>query len=103
MNYNHLTINERCCIFQFKQSGMSIRKIAKALNRNASTISREIKRNSFEAGSRGRFKRYMPKAAQKQSEQRRENCHRPLKYGDEEKEYIADKLLDHWSPEQIAH
>jgi len=44
MNYNHLTINERCCIFQFKQSGMSIRQIAKALKRNASTISREIKK-----------------------------------------------------------
>ena len=43
MNYNHLTINERCCIFQFIQSGMSIRQIAKALNRNASTISREKK------------------------------------------------------------
>jgi IS30 family transposase len=103
MNYNHLTINERCCIFQFKQSGMSIRKIAKALNRNASTISREIKRNSSEFGSRGRFKRYLPQAAQKQSEQRRENSHRPIKYVDEVRDYVAEKLLEHWSPEQIAH
>lgn len=103
MNYNHLTINERCCIFQFKQSGMSIRQIAKALNRNASTISREIKRNSSEFGSRGRFKRYLPQAAQKQSEQRREHCHRPLKYDNEVRDYVAEKLLEHWSPEQIAH
>ena len=103
MNYNHLTINERCCIFQFKQSGMSIRQIAKALKRNASTISREIKRNSTELGSRGRFKRYFPQAAQRQSEQRRERCHRPIKYDEEVKEYVAKKLLEHWSPEQIAH
>lgn len=45
MNYNHLTINERACIYQFKQLGMSIRKIAEALNRSPSTISRELKRN----------------------------------------------------------
>jgi len=104
MNYNHLTINERCCIFQFKQSGMSIRQIAKALKRNASTISREIKRNSTEFGSRGRFKRYLPKAAQVKSEERREKCHRSNnEYSLEVKEYIMGKLLDHWSPEQIAH
>lgn len=103
MNYNHLTINERCCIFQFKQSGMSIRQIAKALNRNASTISREIKRNSSEFRSWGRFKRYLPQAAQKQSEQRRGRCHRPIKYKDEVREYVVEKLLEHWSPEQIAH
>lgn len=29
MNYNHITINERACIYQFKQLGMSIREIAK--------------------------------------------------------------------------
>ena len=46
MNYNHLTINERACIYQFKQMGLSIRKIAKAIDRSPSTISRELKRNS---------------------------------------------------------
>lgn len=46
MNYKHITINERCCIANFLGLGWSIRKIAKHLNRNASTISREIRRNS---------------------------------------------------------
>ena len=46
MNYKHININERCCIANFLDLGWSIRKIAKHLNRNASTISREIKRNS---------------------------------------------------------
>ena len=46
MSYNHLTIEERSCIYQFLNLGMSIRKIAQALKRSPSTISREIKRNS---------------------------------------------------------
>lgn len=45
MSYNHLTIEERSCIYQFLTLGMSIRKIAQALKRSPSTISREIKRN----------------------------------------------------------
>ena len=45
MNYKHITINERCCIANFLDLGWSIRKIVKYMNRNASTISREIIRN----------------------------------------------------------
>ena len=45
MNYKHITINERCCIDNFLDLGWSIRKIAKHLNRNAYTISRNIRRN----------------------------------------------------------
>ena len=47
MNYKHITINERCCIANFLELGWSIRKIAKHLNRNASTISRKIRKNSI--------------------------------------------------------
>ena len=47
MNYKYITINERCCIANFLDLGWSIIKIAKHLNRNASTISREIRRNSI--------------------------------------------------------
>ena len=38
----HLPINERSCIYPFIKMGMRIRKMAKALNKNPSTISREI-------------------------------------------------------------
>ncbi len=47
MNYKHITINERCCIANFLGLGWSIRKIAKHLNRNASTISREIRKETL--------------------------------------------------------
>ena len=45
MNYKHLTIEERACISKFKEMNMSLREMAKILNRNVSTISRELKRN----------------------------------------------------------
>ena len=71
MNYNHININERSCIYQFLTLGMSIRGIAKALHRSPSTISREIKRNSYRAWSN--FKehdRYFPVKAQEKYEER---------------------------------
>ncbi|WP_204245302.1 helix-turn-helix domain-containing protein [Erysipelatoclostridium sp. An15] len=52
-SYKHLTINERCCIYQFKNSGMTIRNIAKALHRSPSTRFREINRNKIETNSKG--------------------------------------------------
>lgn len=51
MNYKHLNINERIIIAQLKLSGLSIREIAHQLDRNPSTISRELKRNSYKTGS----------------------------------------------------
>ena len=45
MSYKHITINERCCIVEYLNLGWNLSKIAKELNRNKSTISREIKRN----------------------------------------------------------
>lgn len=71
MNYNHLNINERSCIYQFLSLGMSIRGIAKALHRSPSTISREIKRNSYRTWSN--FKehdRYFPVKAQEKYEKK---------------------------------
>ena len=42
MSYKHITINERCCIVEYLNLGWSLSKIAKELNRNKSSISREI-------------------------------------------------------------
>ena len=42
MNYNHLTIEERCCIRKYYNEGKSFREIAILIGRNVSTISREI-------------------------------------------------------------
>ncbi|AUJ23242.1 hypothetical protein A21D_00127 [Virgibacillus dokdonensis] len=45
MSYKHLTTFERARIETLKDQGISIRTIAKKLNRSPSTISRELKRN----------------------------------------------------------
>ena len=44
-SYKHFTLNERKYLQESLEKGDSIREIAKALGRNASTISRGIKRN----------------------------------------------------------
>lgn len=75
MKYNHLTINERACIYQYKQLGMSLRDIAKALKRNVSTISRKLKRNNC-----GHRYKYLAHIAQDKYEIRRINSHKKNKY-----------------------
>ena len=96
MNYNHININERSCIYQFLTLGMSIRGIAKALHRSPSTIFREIKRNSYRDWSN--FKehdRYFPVKAQEKYEERRTRCHRPARYQEQEIHYIKEKIENH--------
>lgn len=103
MSYKHLTMTERCCIYQLKNNGVSVRAIAKALNRSPSTISREINRNKIETGSKGRFYRYYPNKAQDLYESRRNKCHRKTITDTNVLNYIEEKINLYWSPEQIAN
>ncbi|MEG8221506.1 helix-turn-helix domain-containing protein, partial [Sphingomonas sp. HH69] len=45
-NYSQLLIEERCSIARLREAGQSIRKIAATLDRQPSTIARELKRNA---------------------------------------------------------
>ncbi|MBQ3621928.1 helix-turn-helix domain-containing protein, partial [bacterium] len=48
MKYTHLSISERNLIQHFfNDEKLSISEIAKKINRSKSTISRELKRNTF--------------------------------------------------------
>ena len=73
MSYHHITITERCCIYQFLNSGMSIRAIAKALHRSPSTISKEIARNTSQDAETST---YCPSKANSKYLDRRKECHR---------------------------
>ena len=99
MNYSHLTIVERCCIREYYYKGYSFRQIAALIDRSASTISREIKRNTV---SKRFGPRYSPQAAQIKYQTRKSFCHRGGNISDEAKEYIESKLKATWSPEQIS-
>ncbi|MEC5293302.1 helix-turn-helix domain-containing protein [Aurantimonas sp. C2-6-R+9] len=47
--YSHLTAEERDRLADLRADGLSLRVIAKALGRAASTISREVRRNALES------------------------------------------------------
>ena len=98
MSHNHLNIDERCCIYNFLNSGLSIREIAKALQRSPSTISREIKKNSHRIS-----KIYYPEAAERKYHIRRKECHKHKLNDNNVIEYIEEKIHLRWSPEQISH
>ena len=96
MNYKHITTNERCCIANFLSLGLSLRKIAKHLNRNVSTISREVKRNSTNG-------KYLAHIACENYAKNRKNCGAKGKSSNPTLiKYIEDGLEKTWSPEQIA-
>ena len=103
MNYIHLTIEERACISKFKEMKMSLREMAKLLNRNVSTISRELKRNSYKTGIHYSATRYVPTDANNKYKMRRLKCHRNCIINCSTVEYIKNKIELHWSPDQIVN
>jgi len=96
-HYQQIDYQERETIALGVESGLSIRAIARMLNRAASSISREIERNAGGTGYSCRF-------AQQRRERRR--CHaRPapkLVAGNTLFDVITPLLHQHWSPQQIA-
>jgi IS30 family transposase len=94
-NYRQLSIEERCELARLHEGGQSIRQIASALDRQPSTVSRELKRN---AGSKIG---YSPTYAQQQADARRWSGSR-LERDDALREDILDRMAAGWSPEQIC-
>jgi IS30 family transposase len=94
----YLSIKERETIRDLLTAGKSRRKIAEALGRSVSTVSREIARNSDPEGG------YHPYAAHRAAASRRP---RPkdskLAAEGRLRTYVKDKLRIRWSPEQISH
>ena len=93
--YSQLSLEERCSIAQWNSIGQSIQKIAAALDRSASTISREVKRNH------GKKVGYKPSYAHEQAKARRWRGSRLARQPDLQK-HVLDRLAMGWSPAQIA-
>jgi len=93
--YKHLSLEERCSIARLHEDGRSIRQIATAMDRPASTISREMKRNS------SRQQGYKPGYAHQQAQARRWTGSR-LERDEALRAMVLDKLALGWSPEQIS-
>ena len=98
--YSQLTEPERYTLGVLKREGRSIRGIALALGRQASTISRELKRNSCHRTDGA----YRPSKAQERTNGRRSRS-RQVKHHPPEVYAHVEALLaeEQWSPEQIAN
>jgi IS30 family transposase len=95
MSYSQLSFEERCSIARLHEAGQSVRQIAAALDRQPSTIARELKRNS------GAQVGYRPGYAQAQTRARRWTGAR-LDREDDLRETVLDRLAQGWSPEQVS-
>jgi IS30 family transposase len=99
--YQHLTLSERIELYRLYKSGSSVRAIARALGRSASTVSRELDRNSepTKVWDQG----YEPARAQGLAERRRHwDARFKLSRDDLLRAYVRERLEAGWSPEQIA-
>lgn len=97
--YKHISISERDDIGFYLAQGMSQSDIAKKIEKDKATISREIRRNTSSVYNI----RYRPHIAHSKSIQRKSKAHKigRLK-NNETRQYVEKKLKIGWSPEIIA-
>ena len=97
MHYNHLTREQRYAIYLGLQEGKSLKAIARQIKVHASTVSREIKRNSTRLG------RYSWRIAQENADIRKERT--PGNRGIDNnvlQEALHLLKTEDWSPKQIS-
>lgn len=93
----HLTQEQRYTISVMKEQGHSQKDIAKAIGKDKSVVSRELRRNcDLRSG------KYKHNLAQRKYEQRQKDKPRCVKFTDAVKAYVDKKLSEKWSPEQIS-
>lgn len=94
----YLSLVEREQIKDLARAGMTIRRIAADLGRSPSTISRELRRNTVSTHG------YMPHTAHRLSVQRRARERQPKLVANVElRQYVQERLIKKWSPQQISH
>ena len=115
----HLVLDERIEIEKGLDKGWSHRKIAKAIGRSPSTVSREVARNMWRPSNENAAytpyrdpalregdltkRQYRAGRAEKKSAIRAVNSHQPrVLVTDQAITYLTTKLRDGWTPEMIA-
>lgn len=98
MSYHELNLEERITIRMGLLQSLSLREIARQINRSPSTVSREVRRNNDANGI------YTVCNAEQKKKARRIACRpkRKLLLGSELFYLVKEMLRDHFSPEQIA-
>lgn len=93
----HLTDKQRYIIAQMYAQNYSQKNISKVINKDKSTISREIKRNCDQRNGL-----YKADLAQRKTEERHLNKKKKIRLTERVKINIRIKLKEHYSPEQIS-
>jgi len=93
----HLTVEQRYTISVMKQKGYTQEDISKAIGKDKSTVSRELRRNcDLRSGA------YRHELAQRKCEQRHHAKAKKLRFTEQVREYVDTWLQEDYSPEQIA-
>ena len=95
--YTQLKLEERENIFKLRQNGVGIKLIARIINRDKSTISRELKRNKYIDSIV-----YLPDKANSMARHRKYVLKPKIDRLGDLKCYIIEKLKEKWSPDAIA-
>ena len=93
--YFHLSAEEMDRLADLRADGLSLRAIARALGRAASTLSRELRRNSLDSGA---YRPHVADGAYMLGRQRAAVLETDAKLA----AYVTDRLAEGWTPEQIA-
>lgn len=99
--YKHLDEKDRQVISRMLQANKTLREISLAVGCHHSTISREIKRNSW-VNQGGKSIRYKPKLAQEFSDRRKEIKPKFTKLNDNMRRTIERYIRQSYSPDVIA-
>ena len=97
MAHEQLSRDERYAIAGMKTRGYSKREIGRCLGRNAGTICREMKRNSFDQTDK-----YWAEKAHAMAMARRHKNRKKSQYSEQEWAEVQAKLQQEWSPKQIV-
>lgn len=98
MKYQQLTLEERLLISHLRKQGFNLSEIGRQMGRHRSTISRELRRNSF----RGVDSSYRYSRADREAVARRRRSRRNRHYSERDFAIVRRFLKKKWSPEQIV-
>src|SRR5512140_2712729 len=93
--YDQLDLDERIEMSRLYEAGTSRREIGRIIGRSASTVGRELRRNTLPRGG------YKPASADRIALSRRRRSSR-IERSSPLRSYVCDRLAMGWSPEQIA-
>jgi len=101
LTHTELELRERRAIEDMLNARMPVSKIAAEIGRHRSTVYREIKRNRFEDDELPHLSGYYGVNAQRTAKARRARRRKLIRL-DDLRSHVIDRLVEGWTPEQIA-